>query len=123
MWYVELETWLKGSLRMEEPSEESKVEQKKSSVERSIPTMSVPVDESQTHCAISGEKFEKFWDDAAQEWRYADTIRVTEKMAPRLGVPSGSLVLSGTVDFSKFPQGHNGVTVGQPETKKIKTEI
>ena len=42
----------------------------------------------------------------------------------RLGVPSGSLVLSGTVDFSKFPEGQNGVAVGQqPETKKIKTEI
>lgn len=124
MWYVDLETWMKGSMRLEEPSQQSQVVEKKAALERDIPNMSVPVDESQTHCAISGEKFEKFWDDAAQEWRYADTIRVTEKMAPRLGVPSGSLVLSGTVDFSRFPEArNNGAANGeQPETKKIKTE-
>lgn len=83
MWYVDLETWMKGSMRLEEPSQQSQVVEKKADLERDVPNLSVPVDESQTHCAISGEKFEKFWDDAAQEWRYADTIRVTEKMAPR----------------------------------------
>lgn len=29
--------------------------------------LSTPV---QTHCALSGEPFEQFWDEAHQEWRY-----------------------------------------------------
>ena len=42
---------------------------------------SVVADDEQTHCALSGEKFEQFWDETHQEWRYKDAQRLTDEEA------------------------------------------
>lgn len=45
--------------------------------------MSVPVDDAQPNCALSGERFETFWDDASEEWRYRDAVRMDAAQAAR----------------------------------------
>ena len=44
---------------------------------------SVPADDSQPECALSGEAFETFWDDAAEEWRFRDAMRLSARQAAR----------------------------------------
>ncbi len=44
---------------------------------------SVPVDDAQPNCALSGERFETFWDDASDEWRYKDALRLDADQAAR----------------------------------------
>jgi pre-mRNA cleavage complex 2 protein Pcf11 len=44
---------------------------------------SVPVDDAQPLCALSGERFEQYWDDAHQEWRYAGARRLDAAEAAR----------------------------------------
>ena len=44
---------------------------------------SVVADEEQTHCALSGEKFDQFWDEDHQEWRYRDARRLSDEEAAR----------------------------------------
>lgn len=39
------------------------------------PESSVPKDDAQTTCPLSGEGFETFWDDARQMWMYKQAIR------------------------------------------------
>lgn len=39
--------------------------------------MSARADESQPNCAMSGEKFETFWDHDLEEWRYKDAVVLT----------------------------------------------
>jgi hypothetical protein len=43
----------------------------------------VSADESQTHCPISGEKFEIYWDDKLEEWRYKSAVKVDASQARR----------------------------------------
>jgi pre-mRNA cleavage complex 2 protein Pcf11 len=84
MWYVDLDTWYKGTTGGQDEDEET-ADGKKRGSEPSveIPSMSVPADEHQTECAVSGEKFEKYWDDALQEWRYLDACKVTGPVAKK----------------------------------------
>ena len=83
MWYVDLDTWYKGTTA-QGTQMDSEVSNKRGPDDVSqAPVMSVPVDESQPECAVSGEKFEKFWDDELQEWRYLDAMRVSGSLAKR----------------------------------------
>ncbi|PRW57523.1 ENTH VHS [Chlorella sorokiniana] len=54
---------------------------------------SVPVDDFQTHCALSGEPFEQFWDEAHQEWRYRGAKALGAEEAASYGLEEGALVL------------------------------
>jgi hypothetical protein len=45
--------------------------------------VSVPADESQPTCALSGERFETFWDDASEQWCYRDAVRLDADQAAR----------------------------------------
>ena len=51
-------------------------------------------DESQKHCALSGEKFETYWDDEREEWRFRDAVRLESEA---FGLPAGSLVLASAL--------------------------
>ena len=44
---------------------------------------SVPADETQQICALSGERFETFWDDGLQQWRYRDAVLLDAEAATR----------------------------------------
>ena len=45
--------------------------------------VSIPADTSQPVCALSGERFDTFWDDAHEEWRFRDAVRLTAEQAAR----------------------------------------
>lgn len=45
--------------------------------------VSVPADTAQPVCALSGERFDTFWDDAHEEWRFRDAVRLTAEQAAR----------------------------------------
>jgi pre-mRNA cleavage complex 2 protein Pcf11 len=55
---------------------------------------SVYADESQSHCSVSGERFETFWNDEEQEWHYKAAIMLDR---PFGSAPAGSLVLASAV--------------------------
>lgn len=44
---------------------------------------SEPVDDLQTHCALSGERFEQYWEERYQEWRYRGAKRLSAEEAAR----------------------------------------
>lgn len=44
---------------------------------------SEPADELQLSCGLSGEKFESYWDEELEQWRYRDAKRVTGEEAAR----------------------------------------
>lgn len=127
MWYVDLDTWYKGTTAHgAHPNTEENNKRGPEDISQA-PVMSVPVDESQTECAVSGEKFEKFWDDELQEWRYLDAMRVSGSLAKRLGVPAGSLVCASTVDISdRVAMGTNDTQMyldaHEYDTKRVKLE-
>ena len=43
----------------------------------------MPADDSQPACALSGERFETFWDDGREEWRFRDAVRLDAAHAAR----------------------------------------
>ena len=45
--------------------------------------VSIPADDSQPVCALSGERFDTFWDDAHEEWRFRDAVRLSAEQAAR----------------------------------------
>ena len=47
------------------------------------PPASEPADDSQPNCGLSGEKFESFWDENHEQWRFRDAKRLTGEEAIR----------------------------------------
>lgn len=47
------------------------------------PPPSVVADDTQTHCAVSGERLEAVWVEEQQEWRYLGAERLDEQEAAR----------------------------------------
>ena len=47
----------------------------------------MPADDSQPACALSGERFDTFWDDAREEWRYRDAVLLSAEQAARWNLP------------------------------------
>ncbi|KAL0047616.1 hypothetical protein WJX82_007810 [Trebouxia sp. C0006] len=94
-WFVSADLWLAGTAAaavgegQPQPVAEEPVQEKEAA--------SVPVDDSQPKCALSGEKFEKFWHDQYQEWRYKNAVQVGAEDAARYGLQEGALVLESTL--------------------------
>lgn len=102
LWYVDLDTWMAGNVRHEPPSAgDGHASGSQDGGLGEIPppggpgalTASVTADEDQTHCALSGEKFEQYWDENYQEWRYKGAKRLAGEEAARYGLKDGALVL------------------------------
>jgi len=86
LWYVDVDTWLAGTATSaEQPGSQAgaaKSGKRGADVQLAEPP-SVPADDEQTHCALSGEPFEQFWDEGHQEWRYRDAVKLTAEEAAR----------------------------------------
>ena len=59
---------------------------------------SAPADDGQRTCALTGEAFDSYYDDARGEWRYRDAVRVRDAAASALGLPPGVLVKASAID-------------------------
>lgn len=89
-WFVTADQWVDGTTiaaDAPQPFLEVTIE------EQPEAECSEPADESQPSCAISGERFEQYWDPDTQTWRYRDAKRLFGEEAERYGVPDGSLVI------------------------------
>ena len=136
MWYLELDTWygtVTGGDVIGEHSQAPTLAGWASDDQTQVlpdELASVPADDHQTACAISGEKFEKHWDDSLQEWRYMDVVRVDAATARRLGVPDGSLVCASVLDSDDIAaivtaavsDGRIPGAESLPEAKRVKLE-
>jgi hypothetical protein len=138
MWYLDLETWYgtvtgsgdvlnDGTMADAASLDAWHVDQPSQLPEE---LSSVPADDHQTACAVSGEKFEKYWDDTLQEWRYLEVARVDAVTARRLGVPDGSLVCISVLDSDDIAcivtaATSNGTLAadGEPDAKRVKKEM
>ena len=75
---------------------------------------SVPVGESNSDgvCALSGEKFEVFWDEEEEEWRYKNCVRL----------PNGSLVLASLAKSQPPSATTHGKEGCGPDVTKAEAE-
>lgn len=116
LWYVDIDTWMAGTIRAEEDPGTQKgasgiaARAKKAAAvaAAAAPTerASVPADDEQTHCALSGERFEQFWDEGHQEWRFRDAKKLTGEEAASYGLEEGAIVLISALG--------SGVAAGAP---------
>lgn len=147
LWYVDLDTWMAGTTSASPPDGATR------SGATNIDTVAPPdsaashatvaADEEQTHCALSGEKFDLYWDEDHQEWRYRDAKRLNADEAVQYGLSEGALVLvsalsgaptvvaarpkaEGPKEEGAKKEGHaseDGFTAGdEPAPKRLKIE-
>ncbi|KAL6774102.1 hypothetical protein ACKKBG_A23770 [Auxenochlorella protothecoides x Auxenochlorella symbiontica] len=102
LWYVDLDVWLasaagagQGAAAGEGQPPQRGDRQPDARVASAAAQQrhSVPVDEDQPACALSGEAFEQVWDEEHQEWRYEGAVRLTGDQALRYGLSPGAIVL------------------------------
>ena len=99
-WFVDINAWLRGLKTMAEDTINFfGGDDKDSAAEAHAETevdenVSVPVDESQPACALSGEEFETFWNEEAQEWHYRGTMILDRAVG---GAKKGSIVRARAV--------------------------
>jgi pre-mRNA cleavage complex 2 protein Pcf11 len=106
-WFVDISAWLKGLKTLAEDvmnffGGDDKDSAAEAIVDDGLDDLSVPVDESQPTCALSGEEFEKFWNEAEQEWHYRGAILLDRAVG---GAKKGSIVLARAV-----PKKRNAAT-------------
>ncbi|CAL8463693.1 g3227 [Coccomyxa elongata] len=89
-WYVGADDWVAGTAAPTQATPAFFDLPGKAVVKKEA--MSVPVDDAQPTCALSGERFETFWDDASEEWRYRDAVRLDAEQAARHGLHEGVIV-------------------------------
>jgi len=121
-WFVDVGAWLKGLKTMAEDTMnffgggDDKDSAAEAHVEEDVDeSVSVPVDESQPTCALSGEEFEKFWNETEQEWHYRGTIILDRAVG---GAKKGSIVLARAV-----PKKRAATKGGAKSKTAAKTEV
>lgn len=75
-----------------------------------------PEDPTQPTCAISGEPFDKVYDDKQDDWFYQDAKRIYGADAERYGVPDGSIVkVKCLAEASGLPEAGGGAADADAE--------
>jgi len=107
-WFVDSSSWIRGAAAEAADNtaavffeDGKRVEQARLAAQ----ACSVVVDETQTHCALSGEPFETCWNAEAEEWHYKGAVVLTRGVG---AVPKGAYVL-----FTAVPKGEGD---GETET-------
>lgn len=101
-WCVDAEAWVAGA-RAEAADDAPAFfasEAAAAAAAAAAKARSVPVDESQPNCALSGEPFEVFWNAEEEEWHYRSAVRLEKAVG---AVPAGALALASAV-----PEGEEG---------------
>lgn len=123
LWYVDLDTWMAGTTGAggappdvgAPPAGGANAAGGACSPEQRY---SVVADDEQTHCALSGEKFDQFWDEDHQEWRYKDAKKLTAEEGASYGLEEGAIVL-----VSALGSGPQVAVVGAgPSDEEVKKE-
>jgi pre-mRNA cleavage complex 2 protein Pcf11 len=125
-WFVDISSWLKGLKTMAEDAvnffgggpEASGGVNDAISQDEVDENVSVPVDESQPACALSGEQFETFWNEQEQEWHYRGAIILERAIG---GAKKGSIVLARAVPKKKTLT--RGSKLKAATAANVKTEL
>lgn len=132
-WFVDAAAWLKGLQTMAEDVAASFFgsggggDDKAGSVDDTArddvdESVSVPADESQKTCALSGEPFETFWNEDEQEWHYRGAVVLDRAVG---GAKKGSIVLARAVPKKKTTAASGGAAAARRAkgaTAAVKTE-
>jgi pre-mRNA cleavage complex 2 protein Pcf11 len=128
-WFVNVSAWLKGLQTMAEDGRADDVRATggmdsvkgagakidESDVSENV---SVPVDDNQKECALSGEPFETFWNESEQEWHYRGAVVLDRAVG---GAKKGSIVLARAVPKKK-PAATKKTTANRTAAASVKTE-
>eukprot|EP00873_Tetraselmis_striata_P013356 jgi/Tetstr1/433620/TSEL_022885.t1 len=111
-WYLPSALWVTGCQK--EPNDATPIFFTNDDMEAPVvQAVSVPADDAQTTCAISGEKFEEFFDEGRQEWRYRDAQKLSGAEARRYHVPEGSIVLVSCLATATVLDSARGAVVAE----------
>ena len=117
-WCVDADQWVAGAaaeaaddapafFAAEEAAEEER---------EAAATASLPVDEDQPACALSGEPFETFWNAEEEEWHYRGATRLTRAVG---SVPAGAYVL-----YTAVPKGDGeGMLAAVAEDRAVDEDL
>ncbi|KAK9867749.1 hypothetical protein WJX84_000921 [Apatococcus fuscideae] len=98
-WYADSNSWIKATtidpVSLAQEQQEEDAEQ----LPQKVPT--VPVDDSQQECALSGEKFDTIWDIESEDWHYLGAVRLDAQQAARYGLAEGVLVLADCLSTAR----------------------
>ena len=101
-WFVPFDTWASGAAAVgADPhaagaffdEQEAAAVAKAAEIAKAA-SLSLPVDEAQPRCALTGETFETFWHAELEEWHYRGAVRLDKATG---GVPAGRLVLAKAI--------------------------
>ena len=149
LWYVDLDMWMAGTTGVggAPPAEAGTAaaggggDGTNAGAFSPEQKYSVVADDEQTHCALSGEKFDQFWDEDHQEWRYRDAKKLTAEEAANYGLEEGAIVLVSALgsgpqvavvdtgdagDVKKEEEGAGGAKKEEeeePALKRVKREL
>ncbi|GBF95115.1 hypothetical protein Rsub_07699 [Raphidocelis subcapitata] len=90
-WYVTIDHWLAGTVAATETAQAFGGEEEEGGKEEEPPPLE-PEDPTQPCCAISGEPFEKVYDQEREGWFFKGARRLAGDEAAAHGVPEGALV-------------------------------
>jgi hypothetical protein len=97
-WFVPFDAWISGAAAVGADADAASAffdaaaaAADAAAAAAAAPPASVPVDEAQPACALTGEPFETFWHAEEEEWRYRGAVRLERPLG---GVPAGRLVLA-----------------------------
>ena len=101
-WFVPFDTWASGAATVgADPdaagaffdAQEAAAVAKAAEAAKAA-AQSMPVDEAQPRCALTGELFDTFWHAELEEWHYRGAVRLEKATG---GVPAGRLVLTKAI--------------------------
>jgi pre-mRNA cleavage complex 2 protein Pcf11 len=130
LWYVDLDLWMAGTTGSGAAPPPGDVAGGGAHATGGAPSLeqrySVVADDEQPHCALSGEKFDQFWDEDHQEWRYRDAKKLSAEEAASYNLAEGAIVLVSALGagppMAAVGAGVSGDQV-KKEEKKVKEEI
>lgn len=130
LWYVDLDTWMASTTSGSAPQTQAQQQSGTAAAAAAPPPeqqLSTPVDDAQTHCALSGERFEQFWDEEHQEWRYRGAKRLDAEEAAAYGLQEGAIVLASALGAPPAhilqPEGAGGVLAELQEEQEVAAEL
>ncbi|KAG2435559.1 hypothetical protein HYH02_011853 [Chlamydomonas schloesseri] len=89
-WFPAMDMWLQGTTSA--PAENATAAGEEEATAEAEKFYFVEEDPSQPECAISGERFERFYDPVLDKWCYKDAVELKGEDADHYGVMDGSLV-------------------------------
>ena len=134
-WHVSAKEWIKGTIKMGEVEPEFDAfaagkKKKEATVGIVIDENldlndlpSVPAIESQKKCALSGEPFETFWNEKAQEWHYGKAVKLKRAIGSKK-VKAGEIALISAIPKEELePELIEAIAKAQPRNASTKGAI